>query len=136
MRELLSPVGAHLRAAAAVVVAAVRLRSLDRELPFDDLVADLRRRSRTPGEASPRIHARVVGPLLPFLPPWRMGRCLKRSLILLHLWSGIGLDPRLHVGVRGGDDGAREGHAWLTVDDSKLQTLAGSAAGCESSVEL
>jgi hypothetical protein len=38
--------------------------------------------------------------LLPLLPPRRVGRCLKRSLVLLDLWSRCGLEPRLHVGVR------------------------------------
>jgi hypothetical protein len=89
--------------------------------------------------------------LLPLLPPRRVGRCLKRSLILLDLWSRCGLEPRLHVGVRrkggggaaggraegpGGDPGVVRGetevrdnplaaHAWVTVGDPRLDRRTG-----------
>ncbi|HEX2255040.1 MAG TPA: hypothetical protein VHQ65_17370 [Thermoanaerobaculia bacterium] len=89
--------------------------------------------------------------LLPLLPPRGVGRCLKRSLILLDLWSRCGLEPRLHVGVRrpgrsgppsepgqgatgdatagqmGGErrDDPLEAHAWVTVGDPRLDRRTG-----------
>ena len=126
----------YLRAGPAVVVAAWRVRSLERRCDFDEMVERLRRSST--GRSRPALSAaaaRVAGRLLPLLPPAGMGPCLKRSLILLHLWSGWGLQPRLHMGMRAGQDGP-EGHAWLTVDDPNLEDLAGSPGGCEEAMVL
>ena len=125
-----------LRATTAVLAAAVRVLRLERRLVFDEMV----RRLRRPREGEPRrvlavAAARVTGRLLPILPPAGMGPCLKRSLILLHLWSRWGFEARLHMGVRPGEDGP-EGHAWLTVDEPALQDVAGSPAGCEEAIEL
>lgn len=126
----------YARATLAVVAAARRVRSLERLHDFDEMVVRLR---GTPGPGAPSglpaAAARVLGRLLPALPPIGMGPCLKRSLILLHLWSRWGHRPRLHMGVRPGQDGP-EGHAWLTVDDPDLQELAGSPAGCEEAMAL
>ena len=58
--------------------------------------------------------------LLKLLPPHRFGRCLKRSCLLLDLWSRCGLRPRLHIGtLKEGEE--RRFHAWVSVP--------GSAAG-------
>ena len=99
--------------------AALRCAWLERRLPLDELVARLR---ATP----PFAIARLADPgwllaaldrLLPLLPPWRYGRCLKRSLLLLDLWSRCGLRPRLHLGVRReGEADPYQGHAWVTVE--------------------
>lgn len=91
--------------------AGLRVCRLERRLPFDRLVDELRRASRLPSAAAdPIALGRVVGRLAPALPPWGMGRCLKRSLLLVHLWARCGLQPRLHLGFLG----ERRGHAWVT----------------------
>ena len=102
---------AHLCAVPLALAAGFRLRRLERRLPFDRLVSELRSVRRLPATAAdPAAIARVVGRLAPVLPPWGMGRCLKRSLLLVHLWARCGLEPRIHLGVRAG----RRGHAWVT----------------------
>jgi hypothetical protein len=54
---------------------------------------------------------------------------MKRSLLLLHLWSRCGLAPRLHLGVsRAGEEGFRA-HAWLTADVAGIRLVAGSGDG-------
>jgi len=63
--------------------------------------------------------------LLPLLPPRGYGRCMKRSLLLLDLWSRCGLEPRLHLGVRRPGESALEGHAWVTVGDPRLDRRTG-----------
>ena len=57
----------------------------------------------------------VLERLLPILPPWGAGRCVKRSLMQLDLWSRAGRDPRLHLGIFEGAQ-SHEGHAWVTTD--------------------
>jgi hypothetical protein len=67
----------------------------------------------------------TVEALVFLLPPWRYGRCLKRSLLLLDLWSRCGLSPRLHLGVRrDGERGRHQGHAWVTVASPPLHVPA------------
>lgn len=86
--------------------------------PFDRTLAALRALPRFRGAlADPTSHLRVVNRLLPLLPPRRMGRCLKRSLLLLALWSRCGLEVALHLGFRPASDGPWEGHAWITCDE-------------------
>ena len=54
---------------------------------------------------------------------------MKRSLLLLRLWSRCGLAPRLHLGVsRAGEEGFRA-HAWLTADVAGTRLVAGSGDG-------
>jgi hypothetical protein len=106
----------HARATVAAVLAAGRVARTTRALPLDRAVAALRRgRPFTGALSDPDVHQRVVGVLLPALPPYRAGECLKRSLILLHLWSRCGLEARLHLGARPPASGALDGHAWLTT---------------------
>jgi hypothetical protein len=70
--------------------------------------------------------------LLPLLPPWRYGRCLKRSLLLLDLWARCGLRPRLHLGVRREGEGRHDAHAWVTVDRADGAEIRLAATGPES----
>jgi hypothetical protein len=63
--------------------------------------------------------------LLPWLPPYGYGPCLKRSLVLLDLWSRCGLEPRFHLGVRRPGEDPLEGHAWVTVGDPALDRRTG-----------
>lgn len=102
----------------AVLRAAWRVASLERHLDLEALVGRLR-------SAPPFVFRSLRRPawllatldrLLPLLPPRGYGRCLKRSLLLLDLWSRCGLRPRLHLGVRRAGEAAHEGHAWVTVD--------------------
>jgi hypothetical protein len=102
----------------AVARAATRLAWLERRLSLEDLVARLRatRPFAISALVRPEWLLATVDRLLFLLPPWRYGGCLKRSLLLLDLWSRCGLSPRLHLGVRrDGEQGRHQGHAWVTV---------------------
>ena len=98
-------------------------------LPFDRLVEELRKgRPFEHALADPDLHLRVVCRLLPLLPPRPMGRCMKRSLLLLDLWSRCGLEPCLHLGVAPLGEGLL-GHAWLTAEADGRVLRAGSSQG-------
>jgi hypothetical protein len=126
--ELRRP-GRLLRAATAAFAAAWRVQRRASRLPFDHFVEELRAGQPFAGElADPILHLRVVSRLLPVLPPWRMGRCMKRSLLLLHLWSRCGLAPCLHLGVALAGGGL-QGHAWLTAEAEGRTLSAGSSDG-------
>jgi hypothetical protein len=117
----------YLTAGPAVARAAFRVARSYGRCPFDELVGRLRQgRGAAPDVARARAQARVLGRLESLLPPRRMGRCLKRSLILLHLWSRAGLAPRCHIGFRPTADMAPGGHAWLSVDEPALADFCGS----------
>jgi hypothetical protein len=98
--------------------------------PLPDLVSRLKDVPRS--SADPRLTLRLVERLLPLLPPYGAGRCVKRSLLLLDLWSRAGLAPRLHLGVfsssaaraagESPSDGERGGHAWVTTSSGTLAT--------------
>ena len=100
----------------AVAAAALRLARLERRAGVDALVRRLREGRPLPRPlADPRLYPPVVDALIRWLPPHRrLGRCVKRSLILLHLWSRCGLAPTFHYGVALGPDGSRRAHAWLS----------------------
>lgn len=98
-----------------VVRTALRMSLLPRE-DVRRLSEQLRRRRPLAhGLRDPQRLAAVTDRLGRLLPPWGMGRCLKRSLILLDLWSRCGLEPRLHLGMRLTAAGLWEGHAWLSA---------------------
>ena len=127
----------YFKATLRTIAAAMAVTRLERGSRYEDLVERLRDGPSLPGgERDPVVYARVVGRLLPILPPWSMGRCLKRSLVLLHLWSRCGLTPALHLGVRKSEPGAVEGHAWLTLDKSDGFAHGGSSSGYSPVVEL
>ncbi len=107
-----------------VVASSVRVAWLARRHRLVELPERLRR----VGEPRLRFPAwwdATLVRLLPVLPPYRYGRCLKRSLILLDLWSRCGLRPRLHLGVRRPDQDPLEGHAWVTTGDPRLDRRTG-----------
>ncbi len=122
----------YLRAAVEAVGAALLLARLERGHAFDQTVERLRRgRAFPPTLADPEVHLRVVSRLSPWLPPRGMGGCLKRSLLLLHLWTRCGLEPKLHIGVQGAVCDGFRGHAWLTATNGDVPIAAGGAAGSE-----
>jgi len=123
--------------------AACRCVFWERRLPLDELVERLRRTQplRLRVIARPEWLLASLDRLLPLLPPWRYGRCLKRSLLLLDLWSRCGLRPRLHLGVRREGEGRHQGHAWVTVEAQQGAapggpSLATSAQGYREAFEL
>lgn len=120
----------YARVTAAVAAQALRLAVLSRRGGLDHTLAVLRSGRRFRGAvADPGPHLRVVNRLLPVLPPYRMGRCLKRSLLLLALWHRCGLEVRLHLGFRPAAAGPWEGHAWLTCDSFQVPQALASANG-------
>jgi hypothetical protein len=114
-RALRNPIR-YSRAAVAVLASAVRVARLEKHSDLDGLVGQLTQARRFLGPVwDPELLASVAERLLPVLPPWRAGKCVRRSLLLLDLWSRCGLSPQLHLTVRTLPDGGREGHAWVTA---------------------
>jgi hypothetical protein len=107
-----------LAALPALLRAGARVSRWERRLPVDRLAVRLRAvtpfRSRRLRERPEWLLA-CLDRLLPMLPPRGYGVCLKRSLLLLDLWSRCGLDVRLHLGVRRAGESAHEAHAWVTA---------------------
>lgn len=103
-----------LAALAAVLRAAIRVGWYESRSPLPELARRLRVSGRQPVDGNPAAALPVVEALLPVLPPLGAGRCLKRSLLLLDLWSRAGLEPELHLGYRRGSASER-GHAWITT---------------------
>jgi hypothetical protein len=107
-----------------VVASALRVARLARRTPLRNLPQRLRAVPATRA-AHPAWLDGVAVRLLPALPPYGYGRCLKRSLLLLDLWSRCGLEPRLHLGVRRPGQDPLEGHAWVTTGDPALDRRTG-----------
>ncbi|MEM6795283.1 MAG: lasso peptide biosynthesis B2 protein [Acidobacteriota bacterium] len=80
--------------------------------------------ARSPRRRRPRALAAVVRRLESWLPPWGYGRCFKRSMLLLDLWSRCGLEPTLHLGTRR-DRTDRLFHAWVTTSGDGPRTPDG-----------
>lgn len=107
-----------LAALPALLRASARATRWESRLPLDRLAPRLRAvapfRSRRLRERPEWLLA-SLDRLLPLLPPRRYGACLKRSLLLLDLWSRCGLEVRLHLGVRRAGESSHEAHAWVTA---------------------
>jgi len=100
---------------AFVLRAALRVLWHEPRTDLATLVERLKSTSRARGTFDTSLAEGVLERLLPVLPPWGAGRCVKRSLIQLDLWSRAGRTPRLHLGlIEAGE--RREGHAWVTTD--------------------
>jgi hypothetical protein len=98
--------------------AAARVCWYERRLPLEELAARLRAVpawAAGAAAADPYWLLASVDRLLPLLPPWRYGRCMRRSLLLLDLWARCGLRPRLHLGVRRAEEERYASHAWVTT---------------------
>ncbi len=97
-------------------LAAARVSAGFRRYSLDELPARLSSVTRLPEVLrDPHLIVAIVDRALRFLPPHRMGRCLKRSLLLLDLLSRCGLEPEFHLGL-GFDGDIRLCHAWITVE--------------------
>jgi len=131
----LARAGFFLLALPAVTRASLRVAWLQRRLPLDELAARLRATPRfaLPVLANPEWLLATLDRLLPLLPPRGYGRCLKRSLLLLDLWSRCGLRPRLHLAAPiARAAGGREGHAWVTVEPGFAAAMPAPAPGTSS----
>jgi hypothetical protein len=112
MRRLLLSLRAH----GAVFEASLRIAWWERRLPLDELVARLRMGPVFAGPFNdPDLLAETAESALRWLSHLRMGTCLKRSLLLVHLWSRCGLEPVFHLGTERAGAGELRGHAWVTV---------------------
>jgi len=109
-----------LRAVAAVVRASLRVWWHEPRTSLPELVARLKNAPPSHIAFDVTLADAVVERLLPLLPPWGAGRCVKRSLLRLDLWSRAGRTPRLHVGLLDAELG-HEGHVWVTTDGSTLE---------------
>jgi Transglutaminase-like superfamily len=120
-------------AVVSILRAAIRVAWLEPQTTLPELVARLRNAPtttsplRSPFLIDPSLSLRLLEAMLPILPPFGVGRCLKRSLLLLDLWSRAGLAPSLHLGVRTLDSGAgcgdRGGHAWVETASTGFRTF-------------
>lgn len=99
-----------------VLRAALRVAWLEPASDLDSLVERLRNvpRSRLAFEVA--LADGIIERVLFLAPPWRAGRCVKRSLIQLDVWSRAGGAPRLHLGVL--DTSGRGGHVWVSNGDA------------------
>ncbi len=96
--------------------ASLRLSRLDRHHGLEELAERMARVRpwRLAWLSNPHHLDACVRRFAGFLPPRRLGSCLKRSLLLLDLWSRCGLHPRIHLGVASTGDG-HSFHAWVSV---------------------
>ncbi len=115
-------------ATGAVVLAGFRVARKEKRLGFDEMIEVLRS-ARPVISCEPRAAGKVIGRLLRWIPPRGMGRCMKRSVILLHLWTSENLEVRIHLGAAADPEGKARGHAWLTVNDSELERYCGDSGG-------
>jgi len=110
----------------SVIRAAWRVRRLEPGSELPELVDRLRRVQpwRFALLNQPAYLAGCVGRVAMLLPMRGLGPCMRRSLILLDLWSRCGVNPRFHLGMaEGGAD--RRLHAWVT--DRQQPVVSGHA---------
>lgn len=124
MRLSVQKIAFALTAVPRLVVTARRIDRLAKKYRLVEL-PDRVREVRGGGLEHPGWWDGALVRLLPLLPPYRFGRCLKRSLILLDLWTRCGLEPRLHLGVRRPGEDPLEAHAWVTTGDPRLDRRTG-----------
>lgn len=120
MRQLAAKAAFFVVALPAVVGAAVRLARLNRRCDLPQLADRLRAVEpwRASYLANPLYLDASVSRLIRVLPPLHFGPCIKRSFLLLDLWSRCGLAPRIHIGTRK-EGGEHRFHAWVTVPGSE-----------------
>ncbi len=120
MLELSTKAVFFVAALPAVARASLRLSRLGKRCDLQHLADRLRSVERWKASflANPRYLEGSVSRLVGVLPPRRFGPCIKRSFLLLDLWSRCGLEPRIHIGTqkRGG---VYHFHAWVSVPGSE-----------------
>ncbi len=117
-----------------VALAALRVAWFYPRLPLDELVRRLGAVPPLPRFLrAPETLLGTVNLWLRWLPPRSLRACLRRSLILVDLWSRCGLPVELHLGVALGG-GTPEGHAWVTTGSTSSGTE--EAARFEPAVTL
>lgn len=106
-----------LRALPALLGAAVELRRFSRLARVHELPQLLREDARLlpAGLQDPARLAALVDAVSPFLPPRELGPCLRKSLLILHLWARCGLSPRLHLGAQSSRGPCPDFHAWVSA---------------------
>ena len=116
MRELPAKAAFFVAALPVVLRAALRLARLHKRNDLQGLADRLRSVEPWDGSylANPRYLDASVSRLVKVLPPRKFGPCIKRSFLLLDLWSRCGLEPRIHIGTHK-RDGEHRFHAWVTV---------------------
>jgi len=99
----------------SVIRAAWRVRRLEPGSDLPELVDRLRRVKpwRFAFLNNPAYLEASVGRLAVWLPLRGLGPCMKRSLVLLDLWSRCGVDLRFHLGMAQSKE-ERCLHAWVT----------------------
>ncbi len=108
-----------------VALAALRVTRLYPRLPLDGVVLRLGAVPLLPRPLrDPQRIQEAVNRWLPWLPPRGLRTCLRRSLILVDLWSRCGLPVDLHLGMQPGDAGPA-GHAWVGTPGSGGETACG-----------
>lgn len=129
MRDFFAKATFFVVALPVVVRAALRLVRLNKRYDLRELADRLR--AVDPWNesflANPHYLDASVSRLLKVLPPRRFGPCIKRSFLLLDLWSRCGLEPRIHLGTRK-SDGEHHFHAWVTVPGADRRLSADVAA--------
>ncbi len=113
MKKALRHPVATLVALGFVLRAAFRVQWHEPRTDLHELVGELRASPTSSIPLDLDLVEAVLERLLPVLPPWGTGHCVKRSLLLLDLWSRAGLTPHFHLGFLEGRDG-RTGHAWVS----------------------
>lgn len=122
------PIGLVVQEWAIVGMAAWRLAWWFPRRPLAELVGILRRGRPLPvALAQPTLQQWFVDRFLHRLPPQGMGPCLKRSLLLFHLFSRCGLNPQLHLGVVIDSYGRSRGHAWVSAQGFMYGAPTGQA---------
>lgn len=103
----------------ALVRALLRLNLLARRNDLEELAQRMAsvRPWRLRLLSEPHNLSACVYRLASHLPPGEFGPCLKRSLLLLDLWSRCGLEPRIHLGGATAGAGRHGFHAWVSVSD-------------------
>lgn len=125
MRRALSAPIRTLLATTRVLRAAARVGWYEPRTALPELVDELRRAPRSRLQIDAVIVEGVLERLLPVLPPFGAGRCVKRALTQLDLCARAGQEPRFHIGFQGsGVD--RHGHVWVTTQASPSSNLEGS----------
>lgn len=97
-RALKHPVGTAV-STVFVLRAALRVLWYEPRTDLPELVARLKDAPPSRVGFDVTLADGIVERLLPLLPPWGAGRCVKRSLLQLDLWSRASRTPRLHLGA-------------------------------------